>query len=124
MHLSGWTLDWARAHPLRVAQLAGVKVLRTWNLWPNEPGLSSWPVRIAVCCTYLPVLLLGIVGAGRTIRLGWPYILCWLPALYFTLLHAVFVGSIRYRQPAMFGLIVLAAGVVGARGRPRMKDEG
>jgi len=110
-------LEWARSDPLRVAQLAGIKVLRTWNIWPNEPSLSSWPIRLAVCLTYGPVLLLGLIGAGRTIRSGWPYILCWLPAVYFTLLHAVFVGSIRYRQPAMLGLIVLAAGVVGQGGR-------
>jgi hypothetical protein len=38
--------------------------------------------------------------------------LCGLPAIYFTLLHMVFVSSIRYREPAMLGLIVLAAGVL------------
>jgi hypothetical protein len=107
-------IDWTLAHPATAARLAGVKVLRTWNVWPNERALSWWPIRLAVLCSYVPVLVLGIVGAARTIRRGWPYMLCWLPAVYFTLLHAVFVGSIRYRQPAMLGLIVLAAGVLGA----------
>ena len=111
-------LSWAREHPAHVAQLAVVKVFRTWNVWPNEPSLSSWPIRLAVCFSYVPVLILGIVGAGRTIRRGWPYLLCWLPAVYFTLLHVVFVSSIRYRQPAMLMLIVLAAGAIGM-----MKDE-
>jgi len=109
-------LSWARQHPGEVARLALVKLYRMWNLWPNEPSLSSWPVRIVVALSYLPVLLLGLCGAARTIRGGWPYWLCWLPAVYFTALHVIFVSSIRYRQPAMLGLIVLAAGVIGQWG--------
>jgi len=106
---------WARANPVRAVQLGGKKLLRMWNIWPNEPAFSSWPVRLAVFFTYVPILVLGIIGAVRTIRSGWPYLLCWLPAVYFTALHVVFVSSIRYRQPAMLGLIVLAAGVIGTR---------
>jgi hypothetical protein len=60
--------------------------------------------------TYGPVSVLAVVGAGLFTRRGWPYALCWLPAVYFTALHLVFVSSIRYRQPAMLTLIVLAAG--------------
>ncbi len=110
-------IHWAMSNPARAVRLAAVKVMRTWNIWPNEPSLSAWPVRLTVALTYTPILILGILGAVGTIRLGWPYILCWLPAVYFTMLHAVFIGSIRYRQPAMLGLIVLAAGVVGGVGK-------
>jgi hypothetical protein len=47
------------------------------------------------------------------------YLLCLIPAVYFTCLHVVFVSSIRYRQPAMLPLIVLAAGVLAQWiGRP------
>ena len=102
---------WARANPGRVVQLAGVKFLRMWNVWPNEPALSSrWFVRWAVFFTYTPLLILAIIGAWRTAGRGWPYILCWLPAVYLTLLHVVFVSSIRYRDPAMLALLALAAG--------------
>ncbi len=101
---------WARANPGRVAKLAAVKFLRIWNVWPNEPGLSSWPIRLGLMATYVPIMILAVVGAARTIRRGWPYLLCWLPAVYLTGLHTIFVGSIRYRVPAMLALAVLAAG--------------
>jgi hypothetical protein len=104
-------LAWARANPSRALQLAGVKFLRLWNVWPNAPGLSaSWLAGFAVFFTYTPLLILAIMGAWRTVGRGWPYILCCLPAVYLTLLHVVFVSSIRYRDPAMLALLALAAG--------------
>jgi hypothetical protein len=104
-------LAWARANPGRALQLAGIKFLRMWNVWPNEPQLSrSWLACWAVFFTYTPLLILAIIGACRTAGRGWPYILCCLPAVYLTLLHVVFVSSIRYRDPAMLALLVLAAG--------------
>ena len=108
-------LAWAAANPGRALQLAGVKFLRMWNIWPNEPRFSSWPIRLAVLFTYTPLLIFAIIGAWRTLGRGWPYILCWLPAVYFTLLHMVFVSSIRYREPAMLALLALAAGGIGIR---------
>lgn len=106
--------QWARSHPGRVLELAAIKALRMWNVWPNETSLSNWPVRLAIAAFFLPVILLAMLGAARTIGRGWPYWLCWMPAVYFTLLHIVFVSSIRYRLPPMLGLIVLAAGVAAS----------
>src|SRR5207248_5645562 len=53
-------IAWAKANPSHALELAGVKFLRTWNIWPNEPGLRSWPLRLAVAATYIPILLLGL----------------------------------------------------------------
>jgi hypothetical protein len=123
---------WASENPGRVLELAWVKFLRTWNIWPNEASLSSFPAKVMVCMTYVPVLFLAVWGAWKTFRQGFSYILCWLPSVYFSMLHIVFVGSIRYRQPALPALIVLAAGVLGSevyrrhvRGRdtPRADDD-
>jgi 4-amino-4-deoxy-L-arabinose transferase-like glycosyltransferase len=108
-------IAWAAANPGRAVQLAGVKFLRLWNVWPNEPRLSSWPIRLVVLFTYTPLFFFAIVGTWRTIGWGWPYILCWLPAVYLTLLHMVFVSSIRYRDPAMLAWLALAAGGAGIR---------
>jgi hypothetical protein len=112
-------VDWARQHPGRALRLAGIKFVRMWNIWPNERQLSNPLIRLAIAAGYLPAISLGIVGAVATLRRGWPYALCWLPAVYLTLLHVVFVSSVRYREPAMLGLIVLAAGLVVERCRAR-----
>jgi hypothetical protein len=110
-------IAWAWEHPGEALRLAGVKFLRMWNVWPNEPRLSRWPARLAVVFTYTPMLIFAIIGAWRTMGRGWPYILCWLPAVYLTGLHVVFVSSIRYREPAMLALLVLAAGgILGTTG--------
>ena len=106
------SLAWTGAHRGRACQLAAIKLVRMWNVWPNEASFSQWYIRAAVVLTYVPVMVLAVLGIGKTIHRGWPYVLCWLPAVYFTLLHVVFVSSIRYRQPAMLALMVLAAGAI------------
>lgn len=109
-------LDWAAHNPGRTLYLTLVKFSRMWNVWPNEPSLSAWPIRLGIALIYVPVMILGIFGAIKTFGRGWPYVLCWIPAVYLTILHVIFVSSIRYRQPAMFGLIVLASGVLAIWG--------
>ena len=117
-------LDWARAHPRRVVELAGIKFVRIWNVWPNEANLRNWPVRLVVAGTYVPLLACGLIGVWRYTPRGWPYALAWLPAVYLTLLHVTFVGSIRYREPAMLALTVLAAAVVsGVSGANKDRTE-
>ncbi|MGD9127209.1 MAG: glycosyltransferase family 39 protein, partial [Planctomycetia bacterium] len=51
---------WASENPGRVLELAWVKFLRTWNIWPNEASLSSFPAKVMVCMTYVPVLFLAV----------------------------------------------------------------
>lgn len=107
-------LAWATDHPGEVLRLSLVKLARMWNLWPNDVAFSSWPIRLAVLFTYVPLLFFAIIGSARTLRRGWPYWLCWLPAAYLTLLHMVFVSSVRYREPAMLPLTALAAWTICA----------
>ncbi len=104
-------LEWAYENPSEASWLALRKFLRMWNIWPNEPALSALPIRLAVAITFIPLIVAAILGVwvvgGRQI----PYLYLWLPSVYFSLLHMVFVSSIRYRQPAMLALLVLAAAV-------------
>jgi len=108
-------VDWAQAHPGRVLELVGIKFMRMWNVWPNIGQGRQWIVRLAYLLTYVPIMAGALLGVFRFSRRGWEYVLCWLPAVYLTALHVVFVGSVRYREPAMFSLIVLAAGAAASR---------
>jgi hypothetical protein len=89
-----------------------------WNVWPNESQFRGWGVRLAVLVTYVPLLALGAIGVWRYRGMGFPVALCWLPAVYLTLLHVVFVSSMRYREPAMLPLAALAAAVLARAGPP------
>jgi 4-amino-4-deoxy-L-arabinose transferase-like glycosyltransferase len=117
------SLAWAKEHPGRVVELIGIKFLRMWNVWPNEPAFRSWIMRVGILLTYGPLLVLSLIGMWRYTRWGWPYALAWLPAVYLTLLHVVFVSSLRYREPATLALIVLAAGVLAGAMRSPTQAE-
>jgi 4-amino-4-deoxy-L-arabinose transferase-like glycosyltransferase len=108
-------LRWARENPAGALRLAAVKFVRMWNVWPNAAEFQSWKLRLIVALSYTPLMILALWGAWRWAPRGWPYALCIMPAMYFTLLHMIFVSSIRYRQPAMLALIVLAAAILGSR---------
>ena len=112
-------IAWVRQHPGRVFQLAVIKVGRIWTPWPNAREFQSWRFRMLVLGGYLPLIVLAVWGAVHFCRQGWNFSLCLMPAIYFTCLHAVFIGSIRYRQPPMLSLIVLAAGVIDMWWRTR-----
>jgi 4-amino-4-deoxy-L-arabinose transferase-like glycosyltransferase len=105
-------LAWARQNFGRVLQLAGIKIWRMWSPLPNAAEFRSATLRLVLALSYTPVLLLALVGVWKYLRRDWPYLLLVLPAIYFTCLHMIFVSSIRYRQPAMLPLIVLAAAVI------------
>ncbi len=113
----------ALEHPGRTIQLAGLKFLRTWSIWPGggESASSFMRLAITISCSFVMVFAAIATFSGspqsdllakRGRAVIW---LCWLPCIYFTLLHMVFVGSIRYREPAVFVLCVLAGVALAAK---------
>jgi len=108
----------ARENPRRVLRLAGIKFLRTWSPVPNEPG-SRTAVKMVASAGWM-VLTLGMATAG-VFRRRRPRetLLLLLPALYFTLLHMVYVGSVRYRVPTMPPIYVLSGWAVAGRAEER-----
>ena len=106
------SLAWAASNPLRVLQLAGVKFIRMWSPWPHADGLGGTSAKLVIAVGYLPLIGLGLIGVWQFGRRDWAAALLVLPGIYLTLLHMVFVSSLRYRQPAMLLFAVLAAAVV------------
>jgi 4-amino-4-deoxy-L-arabinose transferase-like glycosyltransferase len=112
------SLRWAANHPGRMLKLAAIKFIRMWNIWPNDPQNRSGLLRFVTAVTYAPAIGLALAGIWISRRQFWPAGLCWLPAVYLTLLHLIFVSSIRYREPPMVGLLVFTAAFLTRGTRP------
>ena len=108
-HYATAAKHWALQNPGRVVQLAGIKFLRMWNFVPNASEFGSWKFRLLYALTYTPLLICFVLGLWKFRQRGFVVWLLFLPAVYFTLLHMIFVSSIRYQQPAMLAWLVLGA---------------
>jgi hypothetical protein len=101
-------LDWTRDHPREVMALAWAKLARTWSVTVNAPEYSSWLFTLAAWLTVAPEFVLAACGVWVLRRRPGVVALLLMVAIYSTLVHMVFVGSVRYRVPAMPFLFVLA----------------
>jgi len=99
-------------HPGRFLRLSAAKFIRFWNPVPNYPGFRRPILAVASAASFVPVLFLALLGMWLKRKKWRRWLLPVLPVLYFTLLHMVFVGSLRYRVPVMPFMMVFA-GVSG-----------
>lgn len=112
----------AREDPARVLSLAWSKFKRTWSLVPNEPG-SRTPLKMTVSAGWMIVVLVtALVGIVRRWH-GRHIALLLLPVVYFTLMHMVYVGSIRYRVPVMPPIYILSGWAIAASHERRRSGE-
>jgi MFS family permease len=105
-----------RADPVRVLRLACVKLARTWSPLPNvaeyRGGWAAW-----AGAAYTLVLLAGaavgmyVAFRGAPPQWRWCVVLACLPVVYFTVVHMVYIGSVRYRLPALPFLAVITGGI-------------
>jgi len=115
-YLTQKAVDYAKANPLRVWDLIGAKLARTWSPVPlseeyHRPALML--VSIAYSIPFYALVLLGM-SRGNLSRSAKVFLLA--PAVYFSIIHALTVGSLRYRIPAEPPMAVIAAGLVGTWG--------
>ncbi len=108
-----------RNDPGRVAALAWHKLVRTWSLAPNVEAYRRGPVAWISAGWMILLLTSAVVGLwARRQKLGACLTLL-LPVFVFTILHMVFVGSVRYRVPTMPMVMVLSAAGLCWLGRGR-----
>lgn len=103
-------LDFITENPGRFVELAGLKFLRFWRLWPYAPEYESSAIILVSLLSYGVVftLALGFIAAE-----GWERRRRIAPIMlliaYLTAVHMVTIGSLRYRLPLEPFLIVFAA---------------
>ncbi len=111
-------IAFAKSNPRRSLVLATIKLARFWSPLPNAEQFKSLVPRAACLIGFVPLMLLAAKGGWVGRKQIWLLILTLSPIGYFSLLHMVFVGSLRYRLPAEYPLSVLAAvGLLGVKSR-------
>ena len=102
-----------RDDPVRIVRLGAVKLARTWNPIPNAESHRTTAVRLVSAFWSIPIFVLAAACTILRSRLKMVtprrILLLILPALYFSAVHCVFVGSVRYRLTSMPLLEILAA---------------
>jgi 4-amino-4-deoxy-L-arabinose transferase-like glycosyltransferase len=96
-------------NPGRTAELAWIKLLRFWKPWPNAEQFQNLGYCLGVAVFFIPMVMFAIFGLWTHSNQLWVCLLTAGPILYFTLIHMIFVGSLRYRLPAEYPLCVLSA---------------
>jgi hypothetical protein len=95
-------------NPQRFAELAALKFLRIWRLWPVHEAYRTTAAVVVLVASLVPVLLL----AGLGLYVNWNQLRRLSPVLLFgigyTAVHMILVGTIRYRLPLEPFLIILA----------------
>lgn len=103
-----WTF--VRENPGRTLQLAFIKLWRYWSPWPNADQFDNLLLQVVIAVGSLATWALAFRGlcSRRTRTDRWRWICTIGPIIYLSLLHLLFVGSMRYRLPAEYALLVLA----------------
>ena len=106
--LTDAALTYIIEHPRRFIELAGMKFVRMWRLWPVHNGYTSPSVILLAVVSFVPVLFLAGIGLffkrAMLKRLA--------PLLLFgagyTAIHMIILGTIRYRFPLEPFLLIFA----------------
>ena len=97
---------WAGENSSDAIRLGLVKLVKTWSPLPVAKEIGSDAVKWFEGIGYVAIMCFALVGLWqcRSEMGAWLYA---MPCVYFGLLHVFFIGSVRYRQPAVLAICVL-----------------
>jgi len=102
-------MEYIKDNPRASAILASKKLGRLWSPIPNSDDYSSAVLRVVSLLSTVPIFLL----AGMSIWLLRPILMrisiLYIFILYYSAIHMITVGSVRYRLPIDIVLIILAS---------------
>jgi hypothetical protein len=99
-------IQWAYENSSDARKLGLVKLVKTWSPLPVARELGSDAVRWLEAIGYMAIVCFAAVGVWQCRHLPGAWLFA-MPCLYFAVLHMFFIGSVRYRQPAVLVLCVL-----------------
>lgn len=108
-HFKQEAVNFIKNNPRRFLELGVIKLRRFWSFTPNASDYRGWKYKAISIVSYGPVVLLAIWQIIATRRRWRELVFLCLPIVFFTLLHTVMLGSIRYRIPIMPYVIIFAA---------------
>ncbi len=115
-YLSRRAWQYVREHPGRSAELAVVKIARTWSPVPLSEDYGSRRnviIALGYMTPFYALIALGLWFGSPGLSAK---VFLLLPAIYFTVAHALSVGSLRYRIPADVPMAIVAAAGVSRLG--------
>jgi 4-amino-4-deoxy-L-arabinose transferase-like glycosyltransferase len=113
--LSAMASEYVWSHPGRSVFLMFRKIARTWSPMPLSEQFGSALYVVIGLAWGAPFYALVLAGIFRGNLSSAIKALLLLPAVYFTVVHALSVGSLRYRVPLEPQLAIVAASAVGKR---------
>ena len=109
-------------HPLRAIELGAIKIARTWSPVPLSREYEQ-PKFVLIALVYMiPLYVLVVRGLWRGQTSLWVKLYLMAPALYFTMVHAISIGSLRYRVPADLPMAIVAAFAVATASSGAVKS--
>jgi hypothetical protein len=108
-YLSQRAHEWMSNHPGQSLLLGLRKIGRTWSPIPLSSEYGSNRLYVAIGLLYtIPFDVLVLLGLWKSGIARSAKVFLLLPAIYFTVIHALSVGSLRYRVPVEPPMAVIA----------------